>query len=367
MLTILHKHTLSGSAQLPEFVSGLPGGFEESMMQSMMKGHPSLLVGEPAKALQRSLRDVIMRAFPDNAFRKGVIEDEFFETTTLGSVLRAPEKVLYDASFVPNVGQKSLTELRYMVATAFESLFPKEWAAAANRVEQAVSDAAVKEIPRTPQKKAPSFIEQLEQVHRHWALAPERVRTVTDFYPGAFADHNYLYEQEYYRLEGDRFYYICHTIPELLKTQAVLTIELGKTIDAQAYGARMNRLMGQISDRKNHGIVLVDSLVISDLMACSGRYRGLRPEQAEEQIALILGQLEAQSPDISAYVVNYQMNQISSAFLTEHKRLIIYSFGGYLVSEDRILLEHYRKKTLAVLRSGIPLADFIAQSRRAKS
>jgi transcriptional regulator with XRE-family HTH domain len=74
-----------------------------------------------------------------------------------------------------------------------------------------------------------------------------------EFLPNPFSSENTIPEEVFLSQTNGYFIYVCETVPELLKTQAVLEIELGDVEVAVSYHARMEAVRSAAKTAKTTG------------------------------------------------------------------------------------------------------------------
>lgn len=181
-----------------------------------------------------------------------------------------------------------------------------------------------------------------------------------DYFPDAYADSNRILEFNFGASRNGYFIYICHTLPEPLKTAAVLHAELEAEHDTNSYLERMALVHEMSRERLNTGLVLIDAAVLDQLLHCRGLYRSLTPDEAQAQFRIVSGFLSQQYPSVSCFVVNYMRDGLSTAFLSPPGRVTSFFFGGYLTMGNPQIHDACRDRALAACRRGMAFADYTA-------
>lgn len=181
-----------------------------------------------------------------------------------------------------------------------------------------------------------------------------------DFFPNPFSSENTLYEELFLTQTSGYFVYVCETLPDLLKTRAVLDIELGDSTMSAAYHARMQALRSAASQRENNGLVLMDCRVIDDLLTASGLYRGLTTQQVREQIDLLGSFFDSQLPTVTASVVDYRKTGLAQMFLSTPCRVASRMGDGYVCTGNAELYQHLRQHAFNACRTGVAFSAHVA-------
>lgn len=181
-----------------------------------------------------------------------------------------------------------------------------------------------------------------------------------DFFPAPFSGENTLYEEMFLTQTSGYFIYVCETVPELLKTKAVLEIELGNAALAAPYHARMEAVRSAAATRENNGLVIMDCRIIDQLLSGTGRYIGLTAPQIREQIALLTGFFDSQHPTVTASVVDYRTHGLSQVFLSTPCRVVSRLGDGYVASGNAELYQHLRQTARVASGAGVPFSRYVA-------
>jgi transcriptional regulator with XRE-family HTH domain len=181
-----------------------------------------------------------------------------------------------------------------------------------------------------------------------------------DFFPDPFSAENTLYEELFLSQTHGYFVYVCETLPELLKTKAVLQIELQNTALADAYHARMDAVRCSAATRENNGLVLMDSRVVDDLVQGGGRYKDLTAQQIREQIGHLTSFFDSQTPTVSACVVDYRKQGLAQVFLSTPCRVVSRLGDGYVATGNAELYQHLRNKARSASREGVAFSHYVA-------
>ena len=181
-----------------------------------------------------------------------------------------------------------------------------------------------------------------------------------DFFPDPFSSENTVYEELFLSQTGGYFVYVCETLPELLKTRAVLEIELGDTARAAAYHARMEAVCSAAATRENNGLVIMDRRTIDQLISGTGLYVGLNAQQIREQIERLTSFIDSQQPTLTACVVDYRNHGLAQVFLSTPCRVVSRMGDGYVTTGNAELYQHLRHNARSACRDGVPFSDYVA-------
>lgn len=181
-----------------------------------------------------------------------------------------------------------------------------------------------------------------------------------DFFPAPFSAENTLYEELFLSQTSGYFVYVCETVPELLKTKAVLEIELGDVALAATYHARMEAIRSAAATRENNGLVIMDCRIIDQLLSGTGRYVGLTAPQIRDQIGILNNFFESQLPTVTASVVDYRKDGLAQMFLSTPCRVVSRMGDGYVASGNAELYRHLRHTARNACRAGVPFSQYVA-------
>lgn len=180
-----------------------------------------------------------------------------------------------------------------------------------------------------------------------------------EFIADAFNKSNYFYEEIFLSQTNGYFIYVCDTLPELLKTPAILEAELGCRDTAAAYGNRMWTLRKIADEGAYNGIVLIDVSVMRQLITATGRYAGIPVSQRKKQIAVIDDFLKRQTPTVTSAVVDYRVAGLSQMFLATPCRVVSRLGDGYVSAVNMDLYRHLRRKALQACRDAPSVDAFL--------
>jgi len=131
--------------------------------------------------------------------------------------------------------------------------------------------------------------------------------------------------------QGRAAVYACDTIPEFLKTTSVLTAELGKKFDAEAYSGYMSSIVSEMSDLGNFsGVIFIDDAIFSSLLNRTGLYQQLSQDDVDEQVSAIKLFFEAVFPKVQGYVLDFRKNGLTTVFILDNGYGVNFFYRGYL-------------------------------------
>lgn len=180
--------------------------------------------------------------------------------------------------------------------------------------------------------------------------------------PDGFAPDNKIYQATAHRSTETFSIYICHTVPEYLKTDDILVAELGDRPEVTAYALKMAKVRRQVECSEYMGIILCDSAVLDQLQSRTGIYRGISEHAAVEQISILQSHFDLKSPKIQNVVVSYLKNDITTSFISDCDRFSVTHMGGYLSWRSSIHANHIRERIRTAIRSGCSLREWLSIS-----
>ena len=125
---------------------------------------------------------------------------------------------------------------------------------------------------------------------------------------------------------GQFLYYHPSTLPELLKTEAVVAVER-KTSPTQSV-INFRTSMNSVFDFNLVGGVLIDERTLSDLMLQKNAYATLSEKDAREQMAVMEEFSKSQFPNLQFKVINAVAQKISPSLLIG-RELLLQEFFSY--------------------------------------
>lgn len=193
--------------------------------------------------------------------------------------------------------------------------------------------------------------------------ADAQISFAADFFDDASGSGNAVCDDVFLAQAGGYFVYICETIPDFLKTRAVLDLELGDKAAAAALHARALAMREATEARENCGIMILDCGTIDHLAGGTGPYAGLTAAQAREQLGAISEFLDGQHPIISATVVDFHKHGLTQMYLSTPCRVVSRLGDGYLSVGNGELYRRLRAKARAACRAGVSLHEHLRNTR----
>lgn len=179
------------------------------------------------------------------------------------------------------------------------------------------------------------------------------MRNITmDFYPDAFLSENKMYEEaaisnpEIFRV------YICDTIPEFLKTEAILRAEIGGRKEIQEYAARMEGLKNFLLSSTLSGLYLCDRYVLDSLKKRQGCYAALSTEEMQDQVEKIMKFNSAFFPQSQGYAVDYRKTGLTTCYLYDRDQIVMFSFEGYLSFFNQPITQTVKERVRNAISQG---------------
>lgn len=303
--------------------------------------HPSLHQADMPARLHLPIRDVLRSHETKSKFRQSALTHDFFTHSTLAHILEAPEQMLREIQLIPRLGVKTLALLKLVISDEIALAFPAEWRRC------------------TANYSTPSILsEKLALFRKIFAPVQDVIPFHAEYYSQAFSDANLNAENTFLRDAASDFLYVCVSLPEPLKTPAVLALETPEPSTAN-YGARMQDLLQTALSRPLKGCILMDSGTLMDLATRSGPYRSMTPEETTHQISILRWITQLPHPDLHIRVTDYKKHQISTGFLGGEGILSVYLMGGYLRTEDPSMIRLFRDQVTAASKAGVPAELFL--------
>lgn len=178
-----------------------------------------------------------------------------------------------------------------------------------------------------------------------------------DFALGSGAE---IYKKYMLKSLGNETIYISNTIPDALKTRSILRAELGDDPFIPEYGDFMENI------RNDHSIIsqlmgsfFIDLRTMTSLTDRTGIYGGISKSDSDEQIAVIYNFFKAAFPRVHGYILDFQKNGISTAFVVNQKYGAQFAFGGYFEWESEYLGKTIHDKAVAAISNATSISAFL--------
>lgn len=291
--------------------------------------------------LDLPIRDVLCTHDTKAKFRQSALKHDFFASVTLAQIVEAPSQILHEIQLIPGLGVKTLSLLKLVISDEIASLFPAEWR------RSSASDVS-----------NDALTQKLSLFRKLFIPAQDIIAFHAEYYSQAFSDANLFVENTVLRDASSDFLYACVSLPEPLKTPALLALETPNHTTAN-YASRMEELL-QISMRRQvKGCILIDSAILHSLATRSGQYRSLSDDDVKHQISILQQIAHLAQPNLNIRVTDYKKHQISTGFLGGDGVLSIYMLGGYLRTEDPSMIRLFRDQVVSASKAGIALDNFL--------
>jgi transcriptional regulator with XRE-family HTH domain len=183
-----------------------------------------------------------------------------------------------------------------------------------------------------------------------------------EFYANAFLPDNKIYESV--AISDDSLYrvYICDTIPEFIKTEAVLKCELGQRPELSDYVERMKILKDNLLKSHMSGLFLCDMSILHQLLSLTGLYRNLTLEDQRTQIDQLINYTKSVFPKVTGYAVDYRSFDISTAYLYGHDKIVSFQHGGYLLCSSQVLTTQLHARIKSATQAGVLVEKFLQKN-----
>jgi hypothetical protein len=130
------------------------------------------------------------------------------------------------------------------------------------------------------------------------------------------------------------FVYLPVSLPEFIKTPAVLLAELGEHHYLSEYGQRMMGLRRSLAlIGQARGDIFLDSQMLSAILDRQGRYAGLRELDVSEQLAALTEFASNLPEGTECVVVDFERSRLSSVSIVGED-IVLYAMGGYIHVRD---------------------------------
>ena len=186
------------------------------------------------------------------------------------------------------------------------------------------------------------------------------------FHDAALEGGSFIYDEFMKRSLSGETIYISSTIPDALKTVAVMTAELGEQSYIPTYAAKMKAIRESDAVVKSlKGAFFIDQTILEDLMNSRGLYANLKAEDAAEQVEIVHRLFEAVFPRVHGYVVDFRRAELSTCFVVDQRFGAQFVFGGYLEWESASLGQMVHKKAMKAALGATSITQFIKDPRSA--
>lgn len=184
-----------------------------------------------------------------------------------------------------------------------------------------------------------------------------------EFYANAFLPDNKIYETV--AASDDSLYrvYICDTIPEFIKTEAVLKCELGQRLELIDYVERMKFLKATLLQSNMSGLFLCDTSMLHQMLSLTGLYRNLKLEDQLAQIEQLMNYTQSVFPKVTGFAVDYRSFDISTAYLYGHDKIVSFQHGGYFFYSSQVLTQQLHARIKSATQAGVLIDKFFQNNQ----
>lgn len=231
--------------------------------------------------------------------------------------------------------------------------------------KSAISTAMSINSPRIPNAYTLHLIANALQVSIDDLLGQEATRpdakpeNVFQYFPNAFNAENNLYERVALS-DPDAFkLYVCDTLPELVKTTAVLQCEMGMRAELSDYAQRMDVLLAQMEQARSAGMYLCDISIIEQLVNRCGIYAKLSQKDLDAQLARLSTFNARFFPKATGYVVDFRKHGLSSCYLYGDDKIIMFQFDGYFAFSSQTLTDDLKARIREAVKNAPTVDSFI--------
>jgi hypothetical protein len=272
--------------------------------------------------ISRALREL----FPDAKLRAGFRAQPYLETVTVGEVLASglsTEKFFSECRALPSCGEVQIKRLRSIL--------------------EDLSAQMAGEHPSAPQVRGANAL-------------PFR----GSLYPDFVSAWESVYQRIWRLAHFEEFVYMPSSVPEFMKSPAVLRAELGPNINLTKYLEGLSSLRNsQHLNNQATGLVVLDRTRLDMLFARQGVYAALSPTDLENQRARMVHMLENVSTGIEFKVLDTEAAHLSCATIMG-ELVTLAVMGGYLVTQDAPLAQLLANRAKAAAQTGISLSEYLA-------
>lgn len=297
--------------------------------------------------MDRTVRDIVLLRYADHGLRPSLLGTAFASTWTLERILSDPEGALNDLTLTPRVGAVTVARIRQVLMQELQRLRPAAWSEA---------HAPLAPPPGGDAARIARFL-------RVWQPSAESMPLTGTFHPDFQAVDNEVLTA--CLVAARPFLYVCISIPEILKTPAVLFCEQGTTAESKAYASRLRSLRQQDIRLPHGSTVLLDAPAMDDLARRSGRYSVLQASDIRLQLQ-ILADFLLLGDGLMVRVSDLRKSGLSSGFMVDGGPLYHYCFGGYAEIRSEPLLDLFRQRIGHAVDAGTPLDEWLRQCGHAE-
>ena len=157
----------------------------------------------------------------------------------------------------------------------------------------------------------------------------------------------------------EQFAYLPSSIPEFVKSPAVLRAELGPDTDLTAYLAGMTGMRNALRLYNSaSGLVLLDKQRLDMMFERRGRYAGLNAADLAQQHRQLATMLETLPHGIDFKVLDTEAAYLSCGTIMG-EFVTIAAMGGYIVTHDAPLAQLLVNRALVAAQKGQQLSEYL--------
>lgn len=266
------------------------------------------------------LPDVLQRTPLGPHLRKEVRSHPLFRTVTLEDVISSPfslEDFLQQCRSLPQCGDRQITLLRQILRDCHE------------------------------QRKAPGAD----------GLLPFRGAFAQDFMLAVDSVYRSAWQSSHFA----EFHYLPASVPEICKTRATLTAELGAGQDCQTYLGKLEGLRHSMRSMLHaKGTILLDSTTLRHVFRRQGVYSEMTSAETAEQFAEFSAMVRDLPAGVELRVIDFLPAGLSCGWVSRNSAVIA-AMGGYVSIQDPKICDTLYSRCKAAASAGGELDEFLSQ------
>jgi hypothetical protein len=250
-----------------------------------------------------TVAELLLRVQPAIRLRSRVRDSQLLRSVTLADLISDPLRLddfLARCRRLPQCGDGQVTRIRAALVAAI-------------RAAQANPDPAVLgQAPEEPPAGAPLPVQGLYH--------PDSVEAIRS-----------VYLRMWRLAQFERFVYLPGSLPEFVKTPALLKAELGSLHDLQDYAQALAMMrIGLANTLRADGLILIDRHMLEAVLRRQGRYAAMTAGEVAEQRALLCGMKALLPSTIRVVVTDFETARLTPAAIIGED-VVLYAMGGYAV------------------------------------
>ena len=190
-------------------------------------------------------------------------------------------------------------------------------------------------------------------------LTGTRATFAIELYRDGFANTERLFATTVFSGQARGLTMICDTIPDFLKTEAVLVAEYGGGPEVTQHARKIAQMRAQASSAHLGGLVLCDTAVVYQLVKGIGIYKSLADADRTAQINLLTGFFEERFPEVFCNVLNYRQHHLSPVLMHDHANLVAPIFGWHMQVTNAAMFQELTETAANAARKGVPVKQYI--------